>query len=201
MNSSSTQPARKSGNTTVIRMAAVVVMVGFLGAGAMLLGGSGSFVASGGRLNADVGGNQELAPFQAQLQALNACNIEYGARRGVAKHRWLGSSLYVSVSNCDGPSASSVSISVPEELQVRKVAFDMKRSSRSEAWKILVDKEETAFPDLKQALQQLAPLIVEKYPEELAKEVQRRADSERAQQEYKDSERARKEAAKNSYTE
>ncbi|MFP2962024.1 hypothetical protein ACLEPN_30615 [Myxococcus sp. 1LA] len=201
MNSSSTQPARKSGNTTVITMAAAVVMVGVLGAGAMLLGGSGSFVGSGGRLNADVGGNQELAPFQAQLQSLNACNIEYGARRGVLKHRWLGSFNYVSVSPCDGPSASSVVISVPEELQLRQVAFDMKRSSRSAAWKLLVDKEETSFPDLKQSLQQLAPLIVEKYPEALAGAVQRRADSERESQERKDAERARKEAAKNSYTE
>ncbi|AKQ65611.1 hypothetical protein A176_002523 [Myxococcus hansupus] len=163
----------------------------------MLLNGGGM----GGGLHSDVGGNPELAPFQAQLQALNACIIEYGARRGVARHRWLGSSKYVSVSHCDGPSASSVSISVPEELQSRKVAFAMKRSSRSAAWKVLVDKEETSFPDLKQSLQQLAPLLVEKYPEELANAVQRRADSERAQQEYKDAERSRKEAAKNSYTE
>ncbi|GHG84134.1 hypothetical protein [Comamonas sp. JC664] len=197
MNQRATQPARKSGNPTVIRLVAVAGLVGLMGGGVMLLNGGGM----GGGLHSDVGGNPELAPFQAQLQSLNACIIEYGARRGVARHRWLGSAQFASVSPCEGPSASTVVVSVPEALQSRHVAFDMKRSSRSAAWRILVDKEETSLPDLKQSLQQLAPLLVEKYPEELANAIQRRAESERKQHEYKDAERSRKEAAKNSYTE
>ncbi|WP_141593917.1 MULTISPECIES: hypothetical protein [unclassified Myxococcus] len=199
MASSSTQPARKSGNTTVIIIVAAVVMVGFMGAGGMLLAG-GSF-GGGGGLNTDVSGLQELAAVQAQLLPLNACKIEYGVRRGVLRHRSTGSFKSVYVTPCGGAPASDVSIGVPTELQSSQVAFDMKRSSVSAPWKILVDKEGTSFPNLKQSLQQLAPLIVEKYPEALATEIQRRVDSERAWQESKAAERARKEAAKTSYPE
>ncbi|WP_228556543.1 hypothetical protein, partial [Myxococcus sp. CA005] len=154
-----------------------------------------------GGLKTDVSGLQELAAVQAQLLPLDACHIEYGVRAGALPHRSTGSRKSASVTPCSGASVSYVSISVPEELQSSQVAFDMTRSSVSAPWKILVDKDQTAFPDLKQSLERLAPLIVEKYPEALATEIQRRVDSERAWQESKAAERARKEAAKTSYPE
>lgn len=149
----------------------------------------------------NVGRLPELAAVQAQLLPLDACHIEYGVRAGALPHRSTGSRKSASVTPCSGASVSYVSISVPEELQSSQVAFDMTRSSVSAPWKILVDKDQTAFPDLKQSLERLAPLIVEKYPEALATEIQRRVDSERAWQESKAAERARKEAAKTSYPE
>ncbi|QDE91188.1 hypothetical protein BHS06_20635 [Myxococcus xanthus] len=197
MNPSSTQSARKSGNSAII-IFAVVVMVGLMGGVAMLVVGGGF---GRGGLNTDVSGLQELAAVQAQLQPLDACHIEYGVRSGVLPHRSTGSRKSASVTPCSGASVSYVSISVPEELQSSQVAFDMTRSSVSAPWQILVDKDQTAFPDLKQSLERLAPLIVEKYPEALATEIQRRVDSERAWQEHKAAERARKEAAKTSYPE
>lgn len=196
MNPSSAQPDRKSGNTVIIIFVAIVVTGGLLSAGAILALGGGR---SG--LDTDVGGLQELAAVQAQLLPLNACNIKYGVRPGALPHRSKGSRQYAYVAPCGGASVSDVYISVPKELQSSHVAFDMTRSSVSAPWKIRVDKDRTAFPDLKQSLQQLAPLIVEKYPEALAAETQRRVDSEREWQEHKAAERARKEVAKTSYPE
>ncbi|QDF05923.1 hypothetical protein [Myxococcus xanthus] len=198
MNPSSTQSARKSGNSAIIIIVAVVMVVGLMGGGAFLVVGGGF---GRGGLNTDVSGLQELAAVQAQLLPLNACNIEYGVRRGALPHRSTGSRKSASVTPCSGASVSYVSISVPEELQSSQVAFDMTRSSVSAPWKILVDKDQTAFPDLKQSLERLAPLIVEKYPEALARSIQRNAESERMWQERKAAERARTEAAKSSYPE
>lgn len=149
----------------------------------------------------NVGRLPELAAVQAQLLPLDACEVEYGSRRGSGGRRWIGSQEYAYVTPCGTPSSYRISVRVPSERQVRDVAFDMRRSSVSAPWKILVDKDQTAFPDLKQSLERLAPLIVEKYPEALATEIQRRVDSERAWQESKAAERARKEAAKTSYPE
>ncbi|WP_228560866.1 MULTISPECIES: hypothetical protein [Myxococcus] len=81
------------------------------------------------------------------------------------------------------------------------VAFDMRRSSVSAPWKILVDKDQTAFPALKQSLEQLAPFLLTQYPIERQKDADLKVRLARERQERKDAERALKEEAKNSYPE
>ncbi|AKQ65609.1 hypothetical protein A176_002521 [Myxococcus hansupus] len=90
---------------------------------------------------------------------------------------------------------------MPQALQARGVAFNLKRDSVKAPWKILIEKEETAFPALKQSLEQLTPLLLTQYPIERQRDADERARSARDWAAYKDAERARKEAAKNSYPE
>ncbi|ABF91566.1 hypothetical protein MXAN_4383 [Myxococcus xanthus DK 1622] len=149
----------------------------------------------------NVGRLPELAAVQAQLLPLDACEVEYGSRRGSGGRRWIGSQEYAYVTPCGTPSSYRISVRVPSERQVRDVAFDMRRSSVSAPWKILVDKDQTAFPALKQSLEQLAPFLLTQYPIERQKDADLKVRLARERQERKDAERALKEEAKNSYPE
>ncbi|QDE69366.1 hypothetical protein [Myxococcus xanthus] len=149
----------------------------------------------------NVGRLPELAAVQAQLLPLDACEVEYGSRRGSGGRRWIGSQEYAYVTPCGTPSSYRISVRVPSERQVRDVAFDMRRSSVSAPWKILVDKDQTAFPALKQSLEQLAPFLLTQYPIERQEDADLKVRLARERQERKDAERALKEEAKNSYPE
>ncbi|XXF76282.1 hypothetical protein P2318_24930 [Myxococcaceae bacterium GXIMD 01537] len=144
----------------------------------------------------DVGALPELAPIQAQLLPLAACEINYGPRGN--RHRY-GSATNVKVTPCGGNTLDEVSVPVPKERQVSNVTFDMTRDSVSEPWKVLVEKESVAFPALKRSLEQLAPVLIEQYPVELQRDREREAERVRERKERQDAERARKEEAKNSY--
>ncbi|OJH33721.1 hypothetical protein [Cystobacter ferrugineus] len=81
----------------------------------------------------------------------------------------------------------------------------MTRSSTSRRWKILVDKDEVAFPDLKDSLEHFAPIIAQQYPpriqKELAEQDQRRRDVQERKREEEREVEERKERARNSYPE
>lgn len=152
----------------------------------------------------NVGSLPELASIQAQLLPLAACEIEYGRRGDRRRH---GSSERVKVVPCSKSLIARVivpvwvNVPVPPERQVDGVTFDMTRNSMSEPWKILVEKDAVAFPELKRSLEQLAPVLLEQYPVELRKYLENKARWAREARERKDAERARKEDAKSSYPE
>lgn len=158
-------------------------------------------VPMGWLLTTNVGGLPELAAVQAQLSSLDACDIKYGSRKRANRARWTGSQATVQVTPCGTSSSFSISVEVPPERQVSNVAFDMTRGSVSAPWKILVEKERTAFPALKQSLEQLAPLLLTQYPIERQRDSEWKAQSARERQARKDAERALQEDAKNSYPE
>jgi len=194
-------PAQRSRTSAIpiIVITAGIVVGGGLATGA-LLGGNGT-TPFGGAKWTDVGGLQELAAIQAQWLPLDACEVQYGVRAGALAHRSTGSWKMAYVTPCGDSPVSYVSINVPPELQSREVAFNLERSAPTGPWKIMVQKDSVAFPELKRSLEQLAPLIVEKYPLELARAIESEAASERQWRESQAAERARKEAAKNSYPE
>ncbi|MCE9667048.1 hypothetical protein LY474_04400 [Myxococcus stipitatus] len=193
-----TQRKRNSAIPIIVITAAMVVGGG-LAAGVLLVG-KGTTLFGGSKWT-DVGGLQELAAAQAQWLPLAACEVQYGVRAGVLAHRSTGSWKTAYVTPCGESPVSYVSVDVPPELQSREVAFNLERSSPTAPWKVMVQKDSVAFPELKRSLEQLAPLIVEQYPLELARAIESNAASERQWQESQAAERARKEAAKNSYPE
>ena len=149
----------------------------------------------------DVGPLPELAAVQAQLSSLDACEMQYGSRSRANGVGSTGSREMIRVYPCGTSAAYGVFVSLPKELQVRGVAFDMKRGSVNEPWKILIEKEQTAFPALKQSLEQFTPVLLTQYPVARQRDADARAQSARDWAAHKDAERARKEAAKNSYPE
>ncbi|MCP3102445.1 hypothetical protein LZ198_26585 [Myxococcus sp. K15C18031901] len=160
----------------------------------LLLGNRRSDVGDSGKT--DVGALPELAGIQARLRPLNACGIQYGERGRRIKS---GSHSAVWVSACEQDRFQGIHLVVPAGRQVERVTFDMTRGSTSEPWAILVDKNLVAFPDLEKALEQLAPLIQEEAPTKLALAIEERAAKERQRQENEAAEKARREAAKDSY--
>ncbi|QDE91189.1 hypothetical protein BHS06_20640 [Myxococcus xanthus] len=191
-----TPPARMSVVTKKI-IGFSVVTVGIALTGVVTMG----IQPMGWMRTTNVGRLPELAAVQAQLLPLDACEVEYGSRRGSGGRRWIGSQEYAYITPCGTPSSYRISVRVPSERQVRDVAFDMRRSSVSAPWKILVDKDQTAFPALKQSLEQLAPFLLTQYPIERQEDADLKVRLARERQERKDAERALKEEAKNSYPE
>ncbi|QDE91187.1 hypothetical protein BHS06_20630 [Myxococcus xanthus] len=191
-----TQPAQKSGKNTILIIAAVAMVVGGIGAATLLLGRQPSDVGSLGET--DVGGLQELAAIQAQLRPLRACGIEYGER---GRRMKSGSHTSVWVSACENDRFAGVRIEVPTARQVEGVTFDLERSSVSEPWKILVDKNQVPFPELKRTLEQLTPFLVEEIPSRLAQAIEAKVAADRERQKRQAAEPARREASKNSYPE
>ena len=194
METSSTPPPRMSqGKKTLIVLCVVSLVIPLT---AVVIVGLSPM---GWMRTTNVGPLPELAAIQAQLSALDACEVEYGARRGAGGRRWVGSMEYAYVTPCG--SYDRLHIRVPPERQVDGVAFDMTRNSVNAPWKILVVKEKTAFPALKQSLEELAPYLLTQYP--IAR--QRDADMEsrwaREREAKKEAERTLKEEAKNSYPE
>ncbi len=149
----------------------------------------------------DVGQLPALAAVQAQLSSLDACEMEYGSRKRANGVGSTGSRGRVRVYPCGTSSAVGITVNVPQELQARDVTFNMKRGSVTAPWKILIEKEQTAFPALKQSLEQLTPLLLTQYPIARQRDADERTQSARDWAAHKDAERARKEAAKNSYPE
>ncbi|WP_226994290.1 hypothetical protein [Myxococcus hansupus] len=147
----------------------------------------------------NVGPLPELAAVQAQWSSLDACEVEYGARKRLGGKWMLGSRETAYVTPCG--SSYRVFVSVPPERQVDGVAFDMTRSSVNAPWKILVVKEKTSFPALKNSLEQLAPHLLTQYPIERQRDADLDARWARERAEKKEAERTLKEAAKNSYPE
>ncbi|MBZ4397209.1 hypothetical protein [Myxococcus sp. AS-1-15] len=194
MSPSRPSPAPRSNNKVVLFAgAAVMVMAGALGAGVMLGGSGGS---AGDSEEIDVGALQEMAGIQAQLGSLKLCKVQYGVR---GRRMKSGSHESVWVSACEQDRFTGARIDVPTERQVQHVTFDLDRTSVSEPWKILVDKNRVPFPDLQRALEQLAPLLREKTPEALTRAIEERAAADRRREESEAAERARREAAKDSY--
>ncbi|QDE98212.1 MULTISPECIES: hypothetical protein [Myxococcus] len=196
MEPSPTPPARMSQGKKILIGLSVGPLVAAL-TGVVMVGLS----SMGWMRTTNVGQLPELAAVQAQLSSLDACEVEYGARKGAGGRRWIGSQEYAYVTPCGTPSSYRISVRVPSERQVRDVAFDMRRSSVSAPWKILVDKDQTAFPALKQSLEQLAPFLLTQYPIERQEDADLKVRLARERQERKDAERALKEEAKNSYPE
>ncbi|TQF17538.1 hypothetical protein FJV41_02720 [Myxococcus llanfairpwllgwyngyllgogerychwyrndrobwllllantysiliogogogochensis] len=173
-------------------IAAGVGLLVVLGLAMMLLRGGRNFA----RTSEDVGGLAELASIQSQLQPLDACRIEYGARRG--GRQVFGSSDSVKVFSC-AESSEVVGVDVPVERRTEGVTFDMARQSRAEPWEVLVDKDRVALPALKGALEQLAPLILEQYPPVLLRQREQREAYDRELKARKDAQQAREQGARDSY--
>ncbi|WP_426752783.1 hypothetical protein [Myxococcus sp. Y35] len=196
MEPSPTPPARMSqGKKTLIVLCVVSLVIPLTAAvtvGSMPMGWMWTM---------DVGQLPELAAVQAQLSALDACEMEYGSRKSSNRARWTGSTSRVKVVPCGTFSSLGISVPVPPELQASDVTFDMRRGSVKAPWKILVVKEETSFPALKKSLEQLAPHLLTQYPIERQRDADLDAQWARERQARKDAERALKEEAKDSYPE
>ncbi|NVJ01327.1 hypothetical protein HV824_24885 [Myxococcus sp. AM009] len=195
MSSSSKQPTRQSGKSTVLVLAAVA-MVGGVAATTILLSRKPTDIGMIGKT--DVGGLQVLADIQTQLRPSRACSIRYGERGRRGK---TGSHTEVVVSACENDRFAFVRITVPTERQVERVAFDLERNSVSEPWKILVDKDQVPFPELERALTQIAPFLAEEAPSRLAKAIEEKRAADREFQERQAAEPARRKAAQDSYPE
>lgn len=196
METSPTPPARMSQGKKILIGLSVGPLVAAL-TGVVMVGLS----PMGWMRTTNVGQLPELAAVQAQLSSLDACEIEYGARKGVGGRRWLGSMGHAYVTPCGTSSSYRILIRVPLERQVDDVAFNMKRGSVKAPWKILVVKEKTSFPALKQSLEQLTPLLLTQYPIERQRSDDENAQWARERAARKEAERALKEDAKNSYPE
>ncbi|WP_163861620.1 hypothetical protein [Myxococcus eversor] len=173
-------------------IAAGIGMLGVLGLGAMFLHGGRNFA----RTVDDVGGLAELAFIQSQLRPLDACRIEYGGRR--AGRQVFGSSDSVKVFSCAEPS-EVVGVDVPVERRTEGVSFDMARRSSTEPWEVLVDKDTVAFPLLKNALEQLTPLILEQYPPVLLRQREQNAEYYRDLKARREAQQTREQGARDSY--
>ena len=189
------QPERKSRKSAVLILAAVA-MVGGVAAATFLLNRKPTDIGMIGKT--DVGGLQALAGIQAQLRPLRACGVQYGERGRRGK---VGSHTAVWVSACENDRFAGVSIGVPTERQVERVAFNLERASVSEPWKILVEKDQVPFPELERALNQLSPLLAEEVPSKLAQAIEEKLAAHRAWQERQAAEPARRKAAQDSYPE
>ncbi|MBJ6764487.1 hypothetical protein JGU66_27265 [Myxococcaceae bacterium JPH2] len=146
----------------------------------------------------NVGDLAELASFQEQLRPLNACELEYGPH---SRRHSQYSYTSVTVTPCGfDTTRRSVYVRVPPEMRPSgHIAFDLKRSSTSDPWKVLVVKDEVSFPQLKQTLEQLAPLIITEFPAQQQQDIDDRARWDHERKQRADTERARKEAASESY--
>lgn len=174
----------------------VVLILGMTGVAVYFVGSQkGGFLRT-----SDVGGLAELASIQEQLMPLNACEMTYRAYDSRGIPRYPGK---VFLTPCG--SSSSSSIRVPTTWDGKGVSFEMTRSSTSQRWKILVDKDEVAFPDLKEALEHFAPILAQQYPQQIQKALaeqdqRRREDQERKKAKEREAEE-RKERARTSYPE
>lgn len=165
------------------------LIAGLAGLVAALAGvGAAMFLFVGSRRGEDVGELPELARVQALLMPLDACEIRYdsSARRDYWKH--------LHVAKCSSESfPPSVPFGVDPSWKAKNITFTASRSSSSERWKIRVDKSRVAFPDLREALDSIAPRIAKEYPALLAAEV---AASKKAHDDYEAAEAERARAAK-----
>jgi hypothetical protein len=187
------QPVNKYSNMRVFAVIGGTIAVG-IGVGMLSIG-----LKKGGFLTtSDVGGLPELARIQEQLRPLEACSLTYHQRdrRG---HRNHPNSVFIQP--CTVGEYISVLVEVPGTWAGKGVGFEMTRSSRSEPWEILVEKEDVPFPDLKEALEHFAPLIAAQYPEELRERREGANEMDRHLKERKRLEQERKERAKTSYPE
>ncbi|WP_163863878.1 hypothetical protein [Myxococcus eversor] len=191
------QPVNKHSNMKVYLVITGTIAVG-LGLGMLNTG-----LKKGGFLTtSDVGGLPELARIQEQLRPLEACSLTYQERdrRGQRKYPTT-----VFIRTCTLGEYISVTIPVPATWAARGVGFEMLRSSSSEPWEIMVEKNDVPFPDLKEALEHFAPLIAAQYPEKLreqrdnANRMDRHLDEQARERDRVEKER--KERAKTSYPE
>ncbi|WP_434299800.1 hypothetical protein [Corallococcus exiguus] len=183
----------KHSSTKVFVIISATVALG-IGVGVVSIG-----LKEGGFLTtSDVGGLPELAQVQEQLRPLEACSLSYRLRdkRGHRKHP---DSVFIQP--CTRGEYISVVIDVPTTWASRGVGFEMTRGSMTEPWEILVEKKEVPFPDLKEALEHFAPLIVASYPERLRERRGGASEMERQLNEQRRMEQERKERAKGSYPE
>ncbi|MBN8467394.1 hypothetical protein JYJ95_12795 [Corallococcus exiguus] len=183
----------KHSSTKVLVITCSMIALG-IGLGVVLVG----FQKGGFLTTSDVGGLPELARIQEQLRPLEACSLTY-QRRDKRGHRKHPDSVFLQT--CTRGEYIGVVIDVPTTWAARGVGFEMTRGSMTEPWEILVEKQEVPFPDLKEALEHFAPLIVASYPERLRERRGGASEMERQLNEQKRMEQERKERAKGSYPE
>ncbi len=164
----------------LLGIAALVVCLGGVAGAAFFLVGRSR--------GEDVSDLPELARVQALLMPLDACKITYdsASRRDYWKH--------LHVAKCSDESfPPSVPFAVDPSWKTKRLAFTATRSSRTERWTIRVDKHRVAFPDLREALEGIAPQIATDYPARLATTV---AESKKAKDDYEAAQTERARAAK-----
>jgi hypothetical protein len=173
-------PPSSSKAPLVIGLAALVACLG---------GAAGAvFFLVGSSRGEDVGDLPELARVQALLMPLDACKITYEstARRDYWK--------YLHVAKCSDESfPPSVAFAVDPTWRAKHITFTATRSSPSDRWTIRVDKSAVAFPDLRDALDAIAPQIAKEYPARLATTL---AESKKAHDDYEAAQAERARAAK-----
>lgn len=147
-------PAKK--NVWLGVAVAATVAAGVVSA-ALLVG----FKKGGFLSTTDVGQLSELAPIQAQLMPLDACEITY-ARRDKRGNRVHLESVFIRP--CTGSRNDGVVLTVPRRSGV---GFSMERETQSSRFEILVEKDDVPFPELVAALNAYTPIMVTQYATEL----------------------------------
>ena len=151
----SPQPPAKKSVWLIVAVAATVATGVLLGA--LLIG-----LTKGGFLTTtDVGTLSELAPIQAQLMPLDACEISY-ARRDKRGNRAHLESVFIKP--CSGDRNDSVVLTVPRRSGV---GFSMERDTQGSPFKVLVEKDDVPFPELVAALNAYTPIMVTQHATEL----------------------------------
>lgn len=171
----------------------LLIIFGVIGLG-VGLGFANIGLSKGGFLTTtDVGALAELAPTQAQLAPLDACEIEYAGRdkRGNRKH--LDS---IFVTTCSSGTSNTVVIKVPQRSGV---GYHMKRSSPAKPFAIMVEKNEVVFQDLLDALAVHTPLVAAQFGDTLQKNRTMMAEHYRNSDAQRKAEQDRKSRAKESY--
>ncbi|MCP3139409.1 hypothetical protein [Pyxidicoccus xibeiensis] len=186
-------PKKQSGGAMVFVMLSFILAAGG-GLAAIFIGlGKEGFLRT-----SDVGDLAELASVQEQLRPLEACEVLYKRWDAKGRQKYPDS---VTLRDCDSNTFSTIYIKVPTTWLEQGVGFTMERSSSSERWDILVDKDVVPFPALKEALEAFAPIIAAEYPARLQEALQREAEFHRDVEEYRRQRDAPKESVKSSYPE
>ncbi|AKU96304.1 hypothetical protein AKJ09_02968 [Labilithrix luteola] len=172
-------------------------MIIFIGAlSGVVLGVLTIGMKKGGFLTtSNVGDLEDLAPIQAQLMPLDACQIDYATRDKSGRRNHLDVAFVTPCSDSD----RRVVIHVSSGWGSRGVGFQMKRSSQANRWKVLVEKDEVPFPELKGALEEIASTMTTSYVPQLEDARARSKAYEDGVQARKKEEEARKNGAKSSY--
>lgn len=143
----------------------------------------------------DVGDLQDLAPIQSKLMPVDACEIDYATRDKQGRRDHLEVAFVTPCSESD----RRVVIHVSSGWGRKGVGFQMKRRSQADRWKVIVEKDEVPFPELKGALEEVATTMTTSYAHDLEKDRAQSKAYEDGVKARRLEEEARKNGAKSSY--
>jgi hypothetical protein len=165
-----------------------IIILGVMGMG--VAGGLVVLKGLGRAGKTDVGVLDALAPVQSRLRAVDACRIEYNLPAKAYYRDMYRRSVFLTPCGASGIAPPRATVKLPESWAHGALSFVAERSSVTDDWAILVDKEAVPFPALLAGLDELAPIVARDAPGALEK---MRADVAEGNAKYEESQRLREE--------